>query len=72
VGALVRDPDSNPLVTQAKALDKHYIPTRYPNGFASGAPMDYYTTDDATRAIDDAEAIVRFCEDLLGGSSRDP
>ena len=72
VGALVSDPGSDPLVTRAKALDKHYIPTRYPNGFASGAPMDYYTTDDATRAIDDAEAIVRFCEDLLAGSGRDP
>ena len=45
---------------------------RATNGFASGAPMDYYTTDDATRAIDDAEAIVRYCEDLLAGSSRDP
>ena len=72
VGALVSEPGSDPLVTRAKALDKHYIPTRYPNGFASGAPMDYYTTDDATRAIDDAEAIVRFCEDLLAGSSCDP
>jgi HEPN domain-containing protein len=47
VGALVRDPASDPLVIRAKALDKHYIPARYPNGFASGAPMDYYTTDDA-------------------------
>jgi HEPN domain-containing protein len=72
VGALVGDPASDPLVTRAKALDKHYIPTRYPNGFASGAPMDYYTTDDAARAIDDAEAILRFCAALLAGSRRDP
>jgi HEPN domain-containing protein len=72
VAALVREPESDPLVTRAKALDKHYIPTRYPNGFASGAPMDYYTTEDAARAIDDAEAIVRFCENLLAGSGRDP
>ena len=69
---LCREPESDPLVTRAKALDKHYISTRYPNGFASGAPMDYYTTEDAERAIDDAEAIVRFCENLLAGSGRDP
>jgi HEPN domain-containing protein len=55
----------DPLIGRAKALDKHYIPTRYPNGFPSGAPMDYYTAEDSTRAIDDAEAIIRFCEDLL-------
>jgi HEPN domain-containing protein len=72
VGALVPDPDSSALVTRAKALDKHYIPTRYPNGFASGAPMDYYTVEDATKAIDDAEAIIRYCEDLLAGPGRDP
>ena len=28
------------LVTCAKSLDKHYIPTRYPNGFDTGAPVD--------------------------------
>ncbi len=25
------------IVDRAKALDKHYIPTRYPNGFERGA-----------------------------------
>jgi HEPN domain-containing protein len=55
----------HPLIGRAKALDKHYIPTRYPNGFPSGAPMDYYTAEDSAKAIDDAEAIIRFCEDLL-------
>src|ERR1041385_5604849 len=31
------------LLAHAKQLDKHYIPTRYPNGFESGAPVDFYT-----------------------------
>jgi HEPN domain-containing protein len=53
------------LVERAKALDKHYIPTRYPNGFEQGAPMDYYTRPEAHRSIEDAEAIIRFCEDTL-------
>lgn len=61
---------ADPLLLRAKALDKHYIPTRYPNGFPSGAPMDYYTQEDSAKAIDDAEAIIRFCEGLLAGPGR--
>mgnify|MGYP001026943885 CR=1 FL=1 len=53
------------LVDRAKALDKHYIPTRYPNGFEQGAPMDYYTQSEAERSIQDAQAIIQFCEDTL-------
>src|SRR5437764_9678097 len=39
------------LLDAARALDKQYIPTRYPNGFAQGAPTDYYTQRDADEAI---------------------
>ncbi len=56
------------LVDRAKSLDKHYIPARYPNGFERGAPCDYYTLAEAERSIEDAGAIVRFCEDILAGS----
>src|SRR2546428_6424956 len=35
------------LLDRAKALDKHYIQPRYPNGFDSGAPGDYYTRAEA-------------------------
>src|SRR5437868_6750359 len=38
------------LMDRAKELDKHYIPTRYPNGFERGAPVDYYTQREADRA----------------------
>jgi HEPN domain-containing protein len=31
------------LMDRARELDKHYILTRYPNGFEPGAPVDYYT-----------------------------
>jgi len=37
------------LVDAAKELDKHYIPTRYPNGFERGAPVDFYTAAEAAR-----------------------
>ncbi len=46
------------LVDAAKELDKHYIPTPYPNGFERGAPVDFYTRGEAERAISDAEAIL--------------
>ncbi len=49
-------------IEAAQNLDKHYIPTRYPNGFDSGAPGDYYTKTNAQEAIENARAIVEFCE----------
>ena len=45
----------------AKRLDKHYIPARYPNGFASGFPGKLYTKGEAQQAIDDAQLITTFC-----------
>ncbi len=53
---------SERLIEAAKNLDKHYIPTRYPNGFDSGMPGDYYTKKDAQEAIENAREIIEFCE----------
>lgn len=53
------------LAERARQLDKLYIPTRYPNGFDQGAPMDYFTVNDARRAIEDAEAILAFVRGKL-------
>jgi HEPN domain-containing protein len=55
------------LLDQARALDKLYIPTRYPNGLAGGAPADFYTRPEAERAIADAEAVLRVCRRVLSG-----
>jgi HEPN domain-containing protein len=52
---------SENLINYAKMLDKHYIPTHYPNGFESGAPTDFYTEEEAQNAIRYAEAILEFC-----------
>ncbi|MHC4181351.1 MAG: HEPN domain-containing protein [Planctomycetota bacterium] len=54
------------LVDCAKVLDKHYIPTRYPNGFDSGAPTDFYTKAEAAQATQDGEKILAFCRDQIG------
>ncbi len=42
------------IVVLAKKLDKYYIPARYPNGFESGAPKDYFTKQEAEEAIENA------------------
>jgi HEPN domain-containing protein len=54
------------LIDRAKQLDKHYIPTRYPNGFERGAPTDLYTLQEADEAIANAEAIIEFCRGQIG------
>jgi len=54
------------LMDAARRLDKHYIPTRYPNGFDAGAPTDYYTAAEARAAIEDASGLLEFCRDALG------
>ena len=57
----VRASVTEELLDSAKALDKHYIPTRYPNGFAQGAPVDYYTKRDAGDSLEHAKSILTFC-----------
>lgn len=48
------------LITCAKSLDKHYLLTRCPNGFDSGAPVDFYTRKDSDDAILCAERLIGF------------
>jgi HEPN domain-containing protein len=55
------------LITCAKILDKHYIPTRYPNGLDSGAPADFYTPQEADVACGCARPTPRFA--LCAGSA---
>ena len=56
------------LLRAGKELDKHYIPSRYPNAFPQGAPCDYHTAEEAQRAITHTEHILAFCATLLAGS----
>ncbi len=51
---------SRELIDKAKELDRHYIPTRYPNFHPEGAPMDYYTEKDAERAIIISREVVEY------------
>ena len=56
---------SEDLINAAKELDRHYIPTRYPNFHPEGAPMDYYTGNDAKRAVENARRIIEFRRDKI-------
>jgi len=58
-------PVDQALIDKAKELDKHYILPRYPNAYPSGAPFEYYTHEEARRAIGYAEEIVGFCRDRI-------
>ena len=61
------DPISAPrkVIHAAQVLDKHHIPTRYPYGFDSGAPADFYTEQEAQDAIEKAEQIIEFCRSQI-------
>jgi HEPN domain-containing protein len=53
------------LLDSARALDKQYIPARYPNGFALGAPLDYFDGRDARESISHAKSILEFCRSQI-------
>jgi HEPN domain-containing protein len=48
------------ILAAARVLDRYYIPTRYPNGFPAGAPMDFYDQPTAEEAVRHADAILGF------------
>lgn len=56
---------SEQIYNTAKELDKHYIPTRYPDSFSTGIPKDFFTSDDARRAIANAKKIIGFVEENI-------
>ena len=53
------------LVERARVLDGFYIPTRYPNGHAEGAPHEHYGALQSDEAIRHARAIVDFVRSQL-------
>lgn len=60
------DPDFAEVRVWAGLLDKYYIPTRYPNGLASGGiPAEAYDDHDAARALELAEKLFEVVETKL-------
>jgi HEPN domain-containing protein len=53
------------MVGLGRLLDRFYVPARYPNGWESGSPHDYFSKEDVDGAIRAADELIRFCEGLL-------
>jgi HEPN domain-containing protein len=66
VGDVLGTPAPKALVNDARILDQYHVATRYPNGFDSGAPMDFYTHEQAEDAVRRAERIIQWCEGFSG------
>jgi len=49
------------LLDSARVLDLYYIPTRYPNGHAAGAPHEHFGKLQSEEAIRHAGQIIEFC-----------
>jgi HEPN domain-containing protein len=54
-----------PLLDAARELDKVYVTARYPNGFVSGTPSDYFTAKNSKQLIGYAKSILEFCRSQM-------
>ena len=59
------DMDIQEIEGCAKELDRHYIPSRYPDAYPSGGPADYYTDKIAKEALTCALKIKEFAERMM-------
>ena len=57
------DSEYNNLLEKCQDLDRHYIQPRYPNGFASGYPAEFYNKKTAKECIENAKSIIRFVKE---------
>lgn len=55
----------NGLLDDARGLDKHYIPARYPDALPDLTPSESYTETEAKQAVAAAERIVQVVMRLL-------
>lgn len=55
------------LLPQALALDKLYIPTRYPDALPGLTSKGAYTEEEAEKALEDTKAILEAVEVRLAG-----
>lgn len=53
---------SDGVMRSAKILDRYYVPTRYPNAWAEGAPHEYYAKVDAEESLSQAGNVLEWVE----------
>lgn len=61
-------PVPDAMLDAARALDQVYVTARYPNGFAAGAPTDYFTPRTSEELLDHGRRLVAFCRDTISRS----
>ncbi|MEM2865274.1 MAG: HEPN domain-containing protein [Candidatus Bathyarchaeia archaeon] len=62
---LLRDQGAEEVMIYARELDRHYIPSRYPNSYESGYPGMYYDKETAGRAVNYCGAIIDWVKTRL-------
>lgn len=62
-------PDFEALRQHCRVLDRHYIPTRYPDALPDSTPHEAFGPEDADDAIRRAEAILQAVRDALSETS---
>ena len=58
---------SQKLLTYARELDRHYIPSRYPNAHPAGTPHEAYDEDVSWRALEAGKEIIDFVKSIIKG-----
>lgn len=53
------------LLDAALELDRHYMPTRYPNGVPYGKPYEFYPQSKADECVKLSERIVGACRSIF-------
>jgi len=53
------------FLSQAKRLDKLYIPTRYPNGLPDSIPAEVFTLEEAQEAINMAKQLLDLAAEKM-------
>ncbi|ABN69869.1 HEPN domain protein [Staphylothermus marinus F1] len=64
------NPDQE-LLRCARELDRHYIPSRYPNALPVGTPHEAYDEETSRRALEASKKIVDYARKVIHGGRRE-
>lgn len=58
------------LLVCARELDRHYIPSRYPNALPAGTPHEAYDEEISRKALESAKKILDYAKRVIGYGDR--
>ncbi len=61
----MKERSSERLMSLARELDRHYIPSRYPDVHPAGTPHEAYDEEASLRAIKAAEEVVEYASKFV-------